>query len=134
MLTTATLRLASRTSVRVGAIVPVLSGYPTRLSDSDTFRLMSLGPPGPSLEDVTRLVVVELATVLAVDLTNLMRQLEEAGEPWPFDSIVLAEVLVRVEQLMSVAVPMNEATARALRSVRGLAARIHGAVGSVKSA
>jgi hypothetical protein len=47
-------------------------------------------------------------------------------DEWPYDSIVLAEVLVIVEGNLGLTVPMNPETATALRSVHGLIGRLAG--------
>jgi len=48
-----------------------------------------------------------------------------SGRPsWDCDSIVLAEALVAVEEELSIELPMDDATARALRSIDALAAYV----------
>lgn len=70
-----------------------------------------------ALQEVTGTPIEELEATLASE------------EEWPFDSIVLAEVLVQVEGDLGLTVPMDTDTAKALRSVTGLIRRIAGLVG-----
>lgn len=73
--------------------------------------------------NVTDAVLRALSTASGTPTDELAHTLR-TEEVWPFDSLVLAEVLVQVEEELGVTVPMDNDTARALRSVNGLIDRL----------
>lgn len=76
---------------------------------------------------VTDAVLEGLHEVTGTPMEELRATLA-SEEEWPFDSIVLAEVLVQVEVDLGLTVPMDRETAKALRSVHGLIRRLAGLV------
>jgi acyl carrier protein len=78
---------------------------------------------GPrDIEDLT----IELLAKEAKCSPGEMRQhLEEAGGDLPIDSILLVEVVVRVEDRYGVHLPTTLETARNLRSVRDFAVMVY---------
>ncbi len=76
---------------------------------------------------VTDTVLEALHEVTGTPMEELNAALASEND-WPFDSIVLAEVLVKVEGDLGLTVPMDPETAKALRSVRGLIRRLTGLV------
>jgi acyl carrier protein len=78
---------------------------------------------GPrDIEDLT----IELLAGEAKWSPGEMRQcLEEAGGDLPIDSILLVEVVVRVEERCGVRLPTTLETARNLRSVRDFAVMVY---------
>lgn len=69
-------------------------------------------------------IVQTLSLIVGVSGDDLRNELNQAGDDWPYDSIVLAEVLVTLEEGLGFTVPMDRQTAGALRSVRGFARRL----------
>lgn len=78
---------------------------------------------GPKdIEDLT----IELLAEDAKCTSGEIRQgLEEAGDDLPIDSIVLVEVVARVEKRCGVQLPTTLETARNLRSVRAFAEMVY---------
>jgi acyl carrier protein len=78
---------------------------------------------GPrDIEDLT----IELLAQEAKCSPDEMRQcLEEGGGALPIDSILLVEVVVRVEERCGVHLPTTLETAQNLRSVRDFAVMVH---------
>ena len=81
---------------------------------------------GPrDIEDLT----IELLAEEAKCSPGEMRQwLEELGDELPIDSILLVEVVVRVEERCGVQLPTTAETVRILRSVRDFAVMVYGLV------
>jgi len=81
---------------------------------------------GPrDIEDLT----IELLAEEAKCSPGEMRQwLEESGDELPIDSILLVEVVVRVEERCGVQLPTTAETVRILRSVRDFAVMVYGLV------
>ncbi len=76
---------------------------------------------------VTTAVLQALHQVTGTPLEELEKTLlSEAEDDWPFDSIVLVEVLVLVEADLGLTVPMDTETAKSLRTVHGLIRRLRG--------
>jgi len=70
-------------------------------------------------------VVVEfLAELQDRDPDELRMELEEAGEELPVDSILIVEILTRIEERYGISVPADEEAARSTRSVRTFATTI----------
>jgi acyl carrier protein len=67
--------------------------------------------------DVAAVVVDLLAEDARTDAAAVRAQLAAAGEGWPIDSLLLVEVLQRVEERFGVTVPETVAAARTFTSV-----------------
>lgn len=65
-----------------------------------------------------------LAEEAESDPIALRRQLEEAGDEMPIDSLLAAEVVAAIEERCVVQLPATAETARSLRSVRDFAATV----------
>lgn len=78
----------------------------------------------PSLEDIVTIVVEFLAELQDRDPDELRMELEEGGEELPVDSILIVEILTRVEERYGISVPADEEAARSTRSVRTFATTI----------
>ncbi len=74
--------------------------------------------------EVEDIVVELLAGERGMDPAKLREQLEVAGAELPVDSLLMVEVLVRVEERCGVRIPPDPETARTLRSVREFAAKL----------
>ncbi|MEU0651110.1 acyl carrier protein [Streptomyces albogriseolus] len=78
----------------------------------------------PSLEDIVTVVVEFLAELQDREPDELRMELEEAGEELPVDSILIVEILTRIEERYGISVPADEEAARSTRSVRTFATTI----------
>ena len=74
------------------------------------------------IEDLTIELLAEEAKCSPVEMRQ---RLEEAGDDLPIDSILLVEVIVRVEDRYGVHLPTTLDTARNLRSVRDFAVMVY---------
>jgi hypothetical protein len=72
-------------------------------------------------EQATDAIVRSLSLIVGQAEADLRSELNQSGDDWPYDSRLLAEALVTLEEELDFIVPMDKRTARALRSVRGLA-------------
>lgn len=78
-----------------------------------------------SQSEIQDVIIDALAKEAGSDLAGLRRQLEEAGEQLPIDSLLAAEVLVEVEQRCGVSLPATAENAKNLTSVTTFAAAVH---------
>jgi acyl carrier protein len=65
-----------------------------------------------------------LAEESGMDPIALRRELEEAGQEMPIDSLLAVEVVAAVEERCGVQLPVTAETARNLRSVQNFAAMV----------
>ncbi|MEU2113852.1 acyl carrier protein [Streptomyces sp. NPDC019507] len=70
------------------------------------------------------MVVEFLAELQDRDPDELRMELEDAGEELPVDSILVVEILTRIEERYGIGVPADEEAARSTRAVRTFAATI----------
>ncbi len=75
--------------------------------------------------DIENLTVELLAEEAKCSPCEMRQRLEEAGVNLPIDSILLVEVVVRVEDRYGVHLPTTLDTARNLRSVRDFAVMVY---------
>ena len=78
--------------------------------------------------DIEDLTIELLAEEAKCSPDEMRRCLEEGGGDLPIDSILLVEVVVRVEERCGVHLPTTLETARNLRSVRDFAAMVYNLV------
>jgi acyl carrier protein len=70
-------------------------------------------------------VVVEfLAELQDRDPGGLRVELEEGGRELPVDSLLVVEILTRIEERYGISIPADEQAARSTRSVRAFAATV----------
>jgi len=74
--------------------------------------------------DIEDLTIELLAEEAKCSPGEMRQRLEEAGDDLPIDSILLVEVVVRVEDRYGVHLPTSLDTARNLRSVRDFAVMV----------
>lgn len=98
-------------------IVKVLSDNPTMTSDSTT-------TAETTPEQCVELIVRALATIGGETEDDVRSAIATAEGLKRYDSIVLAEVLIAVESELGIQMPLDDNTARALRSVDTLAQAI----------
>lgn len=75
--------------------------------------------------DIEDLTIGLLAEEAKCSPDEMRQRLEEAGGDLPIDSILLVEVVVRVEERCGVHLPTTLETARNLRSVRDFAVMVY---------
>jgi acyl carrier protein len=78
--------------------------------------------------DIEDLTIELLAREAKCSPGEMRQRLEEAGDGLPIDSILLVEVVVRVEDRYGVHLPTTLETARSLRSVRDFAVMVYNLV------
>jgi acyl carrier protein len=76
-------------------------------------------------KDIEDLTIGLLAEEAKCSASEMRQRLEEAGGDLPIDSILLVEVVVRVEEGCGVHLPTTLETARNLRSVRDFAVMVY---------
>lgn len=75
--------------------------------------------------DIEDLTIGLLAEEAKCSPGKMRQHLEEAGDGLPIDSILLVEVVVRVEESFGVHLPTTLETAKNLRSVRDFAVMVY---------
>jgi acyl carrier protein len=75
--------------------------------------------------DIEDLTIELLAKEANCSPDEMRQRLEEAGGDLPIDSILLVEVVVRIEDRYGVHLPTTLETARNLRSVRDFAVMVY---------
>jgi acyl carrier protein len=75
--------------------------------------------------DIEDLTIGLLAKEAKCSAGEMRQSLEEAGGDLPIDSILLVEVVVRVEERCGVHLPTTLETARNLRSVRDFSVMVY---------
>lgn len=85
------------------------------------------------VDEIQSLIVEELAVVTNKDFNSLLEELRTGGDQWPCDSLILTEAVVVLEAKLGVELPMDDATASSLMSVKGLATRFHSVLEGVGS-
>ena len=79
-----------------------------------------------TVDEIQDVIVMELVVLTNKDLETLLAELQGQGDQWPCDSLILTEAVVILEGKLGVELPMDDATASSLKTVKGLAQRIHG--------
>ncbi|MEU9777009.1 phosphopantetheine-binding protein [Streptomyces sp. NPDC047968] len=80
------------------------------------------------MEDVVATVIALLSELQDLPEDEVRAVLEEAGQELPVDSLLIVEVLTRVEERYSVSIPADRQAAEATRSVRAFAGAVLEAV------
>lgn len=73
---------------------------------------------------IEEVIIGFLADVQHTSAEELRRQLEQAGDDLPVDSVLSVEVLVLVQNHFGVRLPLTAETAQCLRSVCRFAAKV----------
>lgn len=71
----------------------------------------------PSLEDIVEVVIEFLAQLQDRDAADLRAELKEAGQELPVDSVLVVEILTRIEERYGIKIPADAEAARSTRSV-----------------
>jgi acyl carrier protein len=75
----------------------------------------------PSVEEVITVIIEFLAELEERSAQEVRSELEAAGTDLPVDSILIVEILTRVEEHYGIAIPADAQAARATRSVGAFA-------------
>jgi len=97
----------------------MVSGFRTEIEESVTLSSNEL-----TVGDVIDIVVELLAEERDISAEAMLAELTAAGEDLPIDSLLLQEILVRVEDRFGVQLPDTVETARSMASVRTFAQAI----------
>jgi acyl carrier protein len=80
------------------------------------------------MDDITSVVIDFLAEQEGVTPEHLRSELEEGGRELPVDSLLVVEILTRIEERFHIAIPADQEAAQATRSVRAFAAAVLDAI------
>ncbi|WP_327591527.1 acyl carrier protein [Streptomyces chartreusis] len=82
----------------------------------------------PSTDDITSVVIDFLAEHEGVTPDELRSELGHGGRELPVDSLLVVEILTRIEERYQVAIPADREAAQATRSVQAFAAAVLDAI------
>ncbi|MFE2285616.1 phosphopantetheine-binding protein [Streptomyces sp. NPDC059443] len=75
----------------------------------------------PRLEEITSIIIELLAELQGQSAAEVRAELEESGAELPVDSLLIVEILTRIEEHYSVTIPADRESAQATRSVQSFA-------------
>ena len=81
-----------------------------------------------TVSDIADVVIGLLAVESGISAGELRAELEAAGPQMPVDSLLLVEVLTKVEDVCGVRIQVDADVARSTRSVMTLARKVHQAL------
>lgn len=82
----------------------------------------------PHAEEIVAVVIEFLAELEARPVDEVRAELQDAGAELPVDSVLIVEILTRVEEHYGIAIPADRQSAQATRSVRAFAAAVQDAI------
>jgi NTP pyrophosphatase (non-canonical NTP hydrolase) len=80
------------------------------------------------LDDIVSVVIEFLAELQEKPAPEVRAELEDGGAELPVDSLLIVEILTRVEERYSIAIPADRQSAEATRSVQAFARAVREAV------
>ncbi|MFE0824183.1 phosphopantetheine-binding protein [Streptomyces sp. NPDC058847] len=80
------------------------------------------------MDDIVSVTIDFLAEHEGIPAGELREQLEQEGLELPVDSLLVVEILTRIEERYHVAIPADREAAQATRSVRAFAAAVLDAI------
>lgn len=75
----------------------------------------------PDIDDIVSVVIEFLAELQDRTAAEVRSELEQEGAELPVDSLLIVEILTRVEERYSIAIPADRESAQATRSARAFA-------------
>ena len=81
-----------------------------------------------SVDEIADIVIGLLAEQAGIPEDQMRAQLEAAGPGLPVDSVLIAEVLSRVEEVCGARIPADAEAARSTGSVMAFARTVHKAI------
>lgn len=80
------------------------------------------------MDDVVTVVIEFLAELEARPAAEVRAELQETGAELPVDSVLIVEILTRVEERYGIEIPADRQSAQATRSVHAFAAAVQDAI------
>jgi hypothetical protein len=112
----------------VGLAYTRLSGNTTTLSPMESWLEDSLSRNWLTVDDIAEIVIGLLAAMADKDPAQLRAELAAAGAELPVDSLLIAEILVKVEAACQVRLQVTPALARSTWSVMAFAQAVQDAL------
>ncbi|MER5227313.1 acyl carrier protein [Streptomyces flaveus] len=82
----------------------------------------------PSIDDIVSVVIEFLAELQEKPAPEVRAELEDGGAELPVDSLLIVEILTRIEERYSIAIPADRQSAEATRSVQAFARAVREAI------
>jgi len=82
----------------------------------------------PTSEEITLLIIELLAELQERDPSEIQAELVDGGPELPIDSLLIVEILTRVEGHFGISIPADATAARSTRSVRAFTRTVLDAV------
>lgn len=82
----------------------------------------------PSIDDIVSVVIEFLAELQGKDAAEVRAELEGGGAELPVDSLLIVEILTRIEERYVISIPADRQSAQATRSVHAFARAVLDAI------
>ncbi|MFF9691303.1 phosphopantetheine-binding protein [Streptomyces sp. NPDC014623] len=82
----------------------------------------------PDINDIISVVIEFLAELQEKTAAEVRADLEDGGAELPVDSLLIVEILTRIEERYSIAIPADRQSAQATRSVQAFARAVKEAI------
>ncbi|MFC9792724.1 acyl carrier protein [Streptomyces sp. NPDC057695] len=82
----------------------------------------------PAIDDIVSVIIEFLAELQGKTAAGVRADLEDGGNELPVDSLLIVEILTRIEEQYSIAIPADRQSAQATRSVQAFARAVQEAV------
>ncbi|MFD8440648.1 phosphopantetheine-binding protein [Streptomyces microflavus] len=82
----------------------------------------------PDIDDIVSVVIEFLAELQEKTTPEVRVELEDGGAELPVDSLLIVEILTRIEERYSIAIPADRQSAQATRSVQAFARAVQEAI------
>jgi acyl carrier protein len=81
--------------------------------------------PSQSVQEIVEIVIAFLAEYQKRPVGDLHEELAAKGQELPVDSVLVMEILTRIEERFGVSIPADAEAGRSLRSVWAFAETVH---------
>ncbi|MFK4122479.1 phosphopantetheine-binding protein [Streptomyces longwoodensis] len=82
----------------------------------------------PDIDNIISVVIEFLAALQEKTAAEVRAELEDGGAELPVDSLLIVEILTRIEERYSIAIPADRQSAQATRSVQAFACAVQEAI------
>ncbi|MFD7965910.1 acyl carrier protein [Streptomyces zaomyceticus] len=82
----------------------------------------------PAIDDIVSVIIEFLAELQGKTAADVRADLKDGGNELPVDSLLIVEILTRIEEHYSIAIPADRQSAQATRSVQAFARAVQEAV------
>ncbi|MEU2026681.1 phosphopantetheine-binding protein [Streptomyces sp. NPDC016469] len=82
----------------------------------------------PDIDDIVSVVIEFLAELQEKTAVEVRVELEDGGAELPVDSLLIVEILTRIEERYSIVIPADRQSAQATRSVHAFARAVQEAI------